>query len=1088
MNLFDNASIKNILPKLNALYPEHKVFALSSLDDTLREKLNELYKSLEYLDLGAFLKDLGYEIIPSSAVKDLRSEVLYSPGFEPEPIKTKINNMLALLEQYYPSHIIDGGLQSDHKSLSGSISGLYQWLGYPDTPSFLEAYGYQYNPGSGGRRENDYQSLIEALLSKYAEGPKPKNMGILIFENPEYRGQLKTLQNKSSELFGMSLKAFFTEIGLLADKEDFPNSSSQKTSSGRGAMQDAAMAALKSLYDSLDSTVYGSFESIAHQLDGIVIKQNKSGKIYVFRADHCPESLSIPYGIDFISKGAFMGIKNLKKLCFPVSLTEISEAAFFGCSSLEDIQFNEGLIQIGDKAFSGCIALKKCTFPASLQIIGKEAFAGCISLENITNPNPLLRVEKDTFDRCPYQHKAFSDSEGTSADFFSWIPGKKGSAIITGYNGHESSIRIPAYLDGMLVTTLGTGAFQANTVLENVSMPDTISVLQKDVFRDCSKLKEVHLSNSISKITSTTFSGCISLNRINIPDRVVELKRGTFRDSPISDLFIGKSLQHITWDCFITFKTDPYTGVWKYLRTIKKLIIDPSNPYLSTNNGCIFSGDEKILFSALQSFRNFDIPQGVEVISCGAFEHMTELTDITFPDTLSIIGKDSFSDTRLRSIRIGRNTKQIEENAFNSCSDLSSVIFEDGIEEIGSGAFDGCPIVSVFLPSTVRKLGARSFSCFGSYNDKMLDFRISEDNPYLRADGTALYQLDETGKTLSVLYGRRYKELSDTNTHLKYVVEPGTIHIGVEAFKNCISLSEIVLPDGLISIGAHAFECTGLSELHLPASLMKIGEAAFAGGNDWFGNNYRLQSITVDDDNTSFFVKDDMLFLHLSDNTAALITYFGQAGKIVLPDTTVQIYNEAFSCSSVCEIHLPVSISDVGESAFKGCDNLRRIYLSVKDTAGNILHAAIYLPQVDNAGFFWDTSLRNQFMDCIRSSPSGSIFDFEKYDSLFPSISRDEDKILVAVDRLKTAVCLDPVYTESYRRFLISNPDLSVKVVITQDDTDGLAFLYNLGNIDHNKLDDYISLANRTGKTGAQIYLMNLKNDKYGFDDSEFEL
>ena len=142
MNPLDSLAVKNLLPSLEALYPEHKIFALSSLDDKLREKLNDLYQTFGYQNLDKLLQDIGYEIIPASAVKDLRSEVLYSPGQEPEPIRTKVKNMLVLLDEYYPSHVIRGSLQNDHKSLASTVSGLCQWLGYIDTASFLEAYGY----------------------------------------------------------------------------------------------------------------------------------------------------------------------------------------------------------------------------------------------------------------------------------------------------------------------------------------------------------------------------------------------------------------------------------------------------------------------------------------------------------------------------------------------------------------------------------------------------------------------------------------------------------------------------------------------------------------------------------------------------------------------------------------------------------------------------------------------------------------------------------------------------------------------------------------------------------------------------------
>ena len=102
----DNPRIARVIETLESLYPEHKVFALSSIDDHLRETLNVLYQELGCKNLDSFLNELGYEIIPASAVRDIRSEVLDSPGQEPEPIHTKIENMIKSLDEYYPDKIM----------------------------------------------------------------------------------------------------------------------------------------------------------------------------------------------------------------------------------------------------------------------------------------------------------------------------------------------------------------------------------------------------------------------------------------------------------------------------------------------------------------------------------------------------------------------------------------------------------------------------------------------------------------------------------------------------------------------------------------------------------------------------------------------------------------------------------------------------------------------------------------------------------------------------------------------------------------------------------------------------------------------
>lgn len=209
--------VKNFYDKLEKFYPEHKVFSLDSIDKDLREKLSMYYKLLNYSTADEFLEAYGYQMISGDAVKQLRNKVIYTPGNEPEPIKSKVDNLLKRLEEYYPDRKIQKGIQSEHKNVSKSISGLYQWLGYANAKEMLNAYGYTYEleSNTGGRPSNNYQEVIDILLERYKD--KEKNTGIkdLLEENQDIAGQIKTLQNKSNELFGKPLSDYFNDIGLI---------------------------------------------------------------------------------------------------------------------------------------------------------------------------------------------------------------------------------------------------------------------------------------------------------------------------------------------------------------------------------------------------------------------------------------------------------------------------------------------------------------------------------------------------------------------------------------------------------------------------------------------------------------------------------------------------------------------------------------------------------------------------------------------------------------------------------------------------------------------------------------------------------
>ena len=214
-------AIEKVFEKLEELYPEHKVFALDNIDKKLRADITELFPKAGYQSDKEMLAAYDFEFISGDEVKQIRNQVIYTPGAEPDLIKIKIENMLHRLNEAYPDHIIPDTLAKNHKSLSGTVSGLYQWLGYSDAVMMLEAYGYTYTPASTGRSvKNNYDEIINALITKYRNSEKPESMVALYRDNPELKGPLKSLQNNQYSILGMTLSVYLKKVGVIASDLD----------------------------------------------------------------------------------------------------------------------------------------------------------------------------------------------------------------------------------------------------------------------------------------------------------------------------------------------------------------------------------------------------------------------------------------------------------------------------------------------------------------------------------------------------------------------------------------------------------------------------------------------------------------------------------------------------------------------------------------------------------------------------------------------------------------------------------------------------------------------------------------------------
>ena len=80
-----------------------------------------------------------------------------------------------------------------------------------------------------------------------------------------------------------------------------------------------------------------------------------------------------------------------------------------------------------------------------------------------------------------------------------------GSAVILRYLGSDTTLNIPADIDGHPTGGIGDTAFMNNTILTSVTIPGTVSFIGKYAFYGCSSLNKVTVSSSTTHFYSTSF-------------------------------------------------------------------------------------------------------------------------------------------------------------------------------------------------------------------------------------------------------------------------------------------------------------------------------------------------------------------------------------------------------------------------------------------------------------------------------------------------------------------------------------------------------------------------------------------------------
>lgn len=317
----------------------------------------------------------------------------------------------------------------------------------------------------------------------------------------------------------------------------------------------------------------------------------------------------------------------------------------------------------------------------------------------------------------------------------------------------------------------------------------------------------------------------------------------------------------------------------------------------------------------------------VTAISDNAFYSCAHLLSVSMPDTITRIGRYSFSSCySLWDIRLSQNVEEIRESAF-SYSDISYISIPEGVKEIEPNTFFGCDkLEDVFLPDCIVTIGKNAFANSSIYSFTIpkdtTDFEISaiEGCSNLEYIGVALY--NESYQSVDgVLYDKDLTELIRCPQSYKGTLSmpEGVTVIDKNGFKDCADITEIVLPKGLKAIGDNAFDsCSELQDITLPESLDKIGSDVFDGCSS-------IKEFKLDPKNETFFELNGILYNKVTKSVVACPV--GYEGEVIIPSWVEEISDDVFSERPfITKLTIPDSITTLG-SNFKNCYSLQAVFI-----------------------------------------------------------------------------------------------------------------------------------------------------------------
>ncbi|MBE6558888.1 MAG: PKD domain-containing protein [Ruminococcaceae bacterium] len=609
--------------------------------------------------------------------------------------------------------------------------------------------------------------------------------------------------------------------------------------------------------------------------------------------------LVIPDSVTSIGSSAFQNCKGFDgSLTLSENLATIESSVFSNCSKITgELVIPDSVTRLNSGAFGSMDGITSVIIGANVTYTNYP-FSNCDSLKEMTftgttvpDNNPFSGIGK-ALEKVYVPTESY---EAYASDYKTYLPAGARLGVIdaeddflvsddvlTAYLGEGGEVVIP---DG--VKTIGVGAFRNCTTLTKVILPDSVETIDEYAFSGCANLVSVEFSDSLTTIGNYAFQNCNSLEAVVLPDSLEIIGDYAFYncDGITGGLTIPASVFSIGTYAF--YDCDGFDG---------KLIIE-------ANYGMTIG--ERAFYSC-GGFTGLELGDGVTSIDYYAFYECAGMTgDLVIPDSVESIGSSAFQNCKGfdGSLTLSENLATIESYVFSNCSKITGeLVIPDSVTRLNSGAFgsmDG--ITSVIIGENVTYTNYPFSNCDSLKEMTFTGTTVPSNNPFSGV-GKALEKVYVPAESYEV-YVEAYKTYVPANAQFRAIGAEGEFLIDGDVLTAYFGQGgEVEIPDGVKTIGMSAFRnCTTLTKVILPDSVETIDEYAFSGCAN-------LVSVEFSDSLTTI---GNYAFQNCNSLEA-----------VVLPDSLEIIGDYAFyNCDGITGgLTIPASVSSIGTDAFYDCD------------------------------------------------------------------------------------------------------------------------------------------------------------------------
>ena len=624
--------------------------------------------------------------------------------------------------------------------------------------------------------------------------------------------------------------------------------------------------------------------------------------------------------VTLIGRDAFRNCDSLTSIAILDGVTRIGEFAFYSCDSLKSVVIGDSVTTIDSYAFDSCSNLTSVVISGSVTSIGQEVFQYCYDLTSVVIGDGVTEIGGNMFSHCSSLATVTIPDSVISID---------GWAFANCSN--LTSITIPDS-----VTSIGNGAFWSCDNLASITIPDSVMTIGYSAFEDCSSLTSVVIGGGVTSIGSEAFHNCANLTSVVIPDSVTSIRDEAFYGcKSLTSVVIGESVTEIGDSAFfqcVNIDKVYYKGAKSKWDKIDISSLGGFNSYLTSATRYYYSEGKPladgnywhyvegvptsweradVTDNSWFTFTPIDNGNAYSIKAADEYNNMPN--NVVIPSThngkpVTIIGLLAFACCEsLVSVVIPSSIITIESNAFHDCPNLSSVIIEDGVKTLGNQAFYGCSsLTSIVIPDSVTTIDTLAFSGCNALTNVTIGSGVTS------IDESAFASCDNITTASIPTFAIQFIP----KTSLETVTITSGDSIGDSAFKDCDSLTSVVILDSVITIGKDAFNgCRNLTSVVIGDGVTSIGGYAFA----WCDS---LTSVV----------------------TGKGVTYIGNNAfcfcdsltSVVIGDSVTTIdFHAFFDCFNLKSVVIGNGVTSIGGNAFNGCNRLTNVYYNGSATEWN---------------------------------------------------------------------------------------------------------------------------------------------------------